>query len=173
MHESNLEFRIAQQSDAKSVYSLYQMAKGGKFCVWNDIYPSMAEITHDLETNNLYVMTDGSKIMGAISIVPENEMDDFACWSCSSGKEVARVVIDAAYQGRRLSLEMVQKIESVLRKKGHMSIRLSVAKPNIPAYQIYRKAEFSVVGEAQMYGNEYYLMDKVIDTASQPKENAD
>ncbi len=166
-------FRIAQQDDAEHVLSLYQSAKSSAFCVWNDSYPSIAEIEHDLETKNLYVMTDDSKVIGAISVVPENELDDFDCWSCKDGKEIARVVIDRAYQGRGLSFEMVQRIESVLREKGHISIRLSVVKSNIPAYKTYIKAGFAVVGEAQMYGNDYYLMDKVIDTTSLPKRITD
>jgi ribosomal protein S18 acetylase RimI-like enzyme len=164
-----LNFRIAQPGDEGQVLSLYESAKGSEFCVWSDSYPSMAEIAHDLETNNLYVMTDGGTIIGAISVVPENELDDFDCWSCKDGKEIARVVIDKAYQGRGLSLEMVQSIESILREKGHRSIRLSVAKSNIPAYKTYIKAGFAVVGEAQMYDNDYYLMEKVMGANSLPK----
>ena len=170
---NKLNFRIAQRGDEEQVLSLYEIAKSGQFCVWNDSYPSIAEIEHDLETKNLYVMTDDSKVIGAISVVPENELDDFHCWSCKNGKEIARVVIDRAYQGRGLSFEMVQRIESVLRGKGHISIRLSVVKSNIPAYKTYIKAGFAVVGEAQMYGNDYYLMDKVIDTTSLPKRITD
>ena len=162
-------FRTATQDDAAQVLSLYQSAKSGAFCVWSESYPSIAEIEHDLETNNLYVLTDGNKIIGAISIVPENELDDFNCWSCKDGKEIARVVIDKAYQGRGLSFEMVQSIESILREKGHRSIRLSVAKSNIPAYKTYIKAGFAVVEEAQMYDNDYYLMEKVMGANSLPK----
>ena len=166
-------FRIAQQDDAEHVLSLYQSAKSSAFCVWNDSYPSIAEIEHDLETKNLYVLTDDSKVIGAISVVPENELDDFDCWSCKDGKEIARVVIDKAYQGYGLSFEMVQGIASILRKNGCKAIHLSVVKTNVPAYKTYIKAGFAVVGEAQMYGNDYYLMEKAIDTKFQPKRNTD
>jgi ribosomal protein S18 acetylase RimI-like enzyme len=155
---------MAQQSDVEHVLSLYQSAKNGAFCVWNDSYPSIAEIEHDLETKNLYVMTDGGNIIGAISVVPENELDSFDCWSCKDGKEIARVVIDKTYQGYGLSFEMVQKVASILRRNGWKAIHLSVAKSNIPAYKTYIKAGFTVVGEAEMYGNNYYLMENAIDT---------
>ena len=158
-------FRIAHHDDAEHVLALYQSAKSSALCVWNDSYPSIAEIEHDLETKNLYVMTDGSKVIGAISVVPENELDSFDCWSCKDGKEIARVVIDKAYQGHGLSLEMVQSIASILRKNGCKAIHLSVVKTNIPAYKTYIKAGFGVVGEAQMYGNDYYLMEKAIEDA--------
>ena len=68
MKKQNQDFRIAQRNDAERILSLYQGAKGEEFCVWNDSYPTMTEIKHDLDTNNLYVMTDGSKIIGAISV---------------------------------------------------------------------------------------------------------
>lgn len=167
-----LNFRPAQQSDAQYILSLYQRAQSSGFCVWNDSYPSMAEITHDLETESLYVLTDGGKIIGAISVVPENELDGFACWSCSSGKEIARVVIDKAYQGRGLSFEMVQNIQSILRKSGCSAIHLSVVKSNIPAYKTYVKAGFVTVGTADMYGNHYYLMEKALAPFSPPEEIA-
>ena len=163
MNEQKLNFRIARQGEEEQVLSLYQSAKGSKFCVWNESYPCMTEIEHDLETSNLYVMTDGSKIFGAISVVPENELDGFDCWSCKDGKEIARVVIDKDYQGHGLSFEMMQNVESILRESGHKAIHLSVVKSNIPAYKTYIKADFAIVGEAQMYGNDYYLMEKAID----------
>ena len=169
----NQNFRLGQQDDAEQVLSLYQSAKNSAFCVWNDSYPSIAEIEHDLETKNLYVMTDGGKVIGAISVVPENELDGFDYWPCKEGKEIARVVIDKAYQGHGLSFEMIQRIESILRRNGCKAIHLSVVKTNIPAYKTYIKAGFAVVGEAQMYGNDYYLMEKAIDTNSLPKRITD
>ena len=113
---------MAQQSDMEHVLSLYESVKSSAFCVWNDNYPTISEIQHDLETNNLYVMTDGGNIIGAISVVPENELDGFDCWSCKDGKEIARVVIHKAYQGRRLAFAMVQKVEAILRQRGQKSI---------------------------------------------------
>lgn len=152
----------AQKEDAQKVLSLYQRAKSGAFCVWDDSYPTMTEIERDLETENLYVLTDGSNVIGAISVVPENELDGFDCWSCKEGKEIARVVVDKRWQGQGLSFEMVQQVESILRSNGCKAIHLSVVKSNIPAYKTYIKAGFAVVGEAQMYGNDYYLMEKAI-----------
>ena len=162
MNDLGYCFRIAEWNDAERVLFLYESAKESELCVWNESYPTSLEIEHDLETKNLYVMTDSSKIIGAISIVPENELDGFDCWSNKAGKEIARVVIDKAYQGQGLSLEMVRSIEVILRERGHKAIHLSVVKTNAPAYKTYLKAGFAVVGESQMYGNDYYLMEKTI-----------
>ncbi len=42
------------------------------------------------------------------------------------------------------------------------SIHLSVAKSNIPAYKTYIKLGFKTVGEVEIYGGDYYLMEKQI-----------
>lgn len=159
---SNQNFRIAKYDDIAQVLALYESVKSDEFCVWNDNYPTITEIIHDVETNNLYVMSDGDKIISAISVVPENELDGFDGWSFIDGKEIARVAVDKEYQGRSLSFAMVQNIVSILRENGCKAIHLAVVKSNIPAYKTYIKAGFVVVGEAQMYGNEYCLMEKVI-----------
>ena len=156
-------FRTARREDAQDVLSLYRDAQKGEFCVWDDSYPTITEIAHDLETKNLYVLTSGNKIAGAISVVPENELDSFGCWSCKDSKEIARVVVSAEHQGQGLAFEMLQNIISLLQKKGYKGIHLSVAKTNIPAYKTYLKAGFTVVGEAEMYENSYYLMEKDIE----------
>ena len=162
MKINKLNFRKAMPVDAEHIFSLYRDARTSPLCVWNDSYPTVAEIAHDLETNNLYVITDGSKIIGSISIVPENELDGFECWSIQEGKEIARIVVDKAYQGQGLSRKMVGYVEPILRGRGYKAIHLSVVKFNIPAYKTYEKGGFAVVGEAQMYGNDYYLMEKGI-----------
>lgn len=158
-----LDFRLAHQEDAADILSLYKSAIGSAFCVWNDYYPSKAEIAHDLETANLYVLTSADEIIGALSVVPENEMDDFPCWSqADRAREIARVVISEAHRGKGLAYEMVQSITPILREAGCTSIHLSAVKSNIPACRTYQKAGFQTVGEAEMYGHSYFLMEKVI-----------
>ena len=139
-----LDFRLAHQEDAADILSLYKSAIGSTFCVWNDYYPGEAEIAHDLETANLYVLTSADEIVGALSVVPENELDALPCWSqTDQAREIARVVIDRAYQGQGLSFEMVQGIASILRKNGCKAIHLSVVKTNaikpsnIPTHTAY------------------------------------
>ncbi len=162
LNTKNIGIRQAGRDDAKKVLSLYQSAKGKAFCVWNDSYPTMEEIAHDLKTGGLYVMTHGGNIIGAISVVPENELGGFDCRDCKEGKELAGVVISEAYQGNGFAFEMVEFVEAILRKSVCKSIRLSVAKANLPAYKTYIKSGFVTVREAELYGNSYYLMEKLL-----------
>ncbi len=152
-------FRKAEREDIAAVYALYKSVIGDEFCVWNDAYPDMLEIECDLGADDLFVLTYDGKTIGAISIVPENELDNFECFT-RYGSEIARVVVAKEYRGRGLSGKMVGEIEEVLRKREIYAIHLSVANANIPAYKTYIKAGFKTVGEAHIYGGYYYLMEK-------------
>ncbi len=161
MSDDKYIFRKANTYDATAVYALYKSVLGEEFCVWNDAYPDMLEIEADLAADDLFVLTEGEKIIGAISIVPENELDGFDCFT-GDGSEIARVVIAKEYRGKGLSCKMVGEIEKILCKRGCKAIHLSVAKSNIPACKTYIKAGFKTVGEAEMYGGDYYIMEKQI-----------
>ena len=73
-------FRKADASDAKTVLALYRAVIGTPFCVWDESYPGETEIQGDLAAGTLYVLARDSEVIGAISIVPENETDNLDCW---------------------------------------------------------------------------------------------
>ncbi len=156
-----LNFRKAFFKEKEQIYYLYKSVVGTENCVWSFDYPSMLEIDEDLNSNNLYVLIKNKQIIGAISIVPKNELANFQCWKCDSGREIARVVIHKEYQGLGLSYYMVEKINYILFENGYKSVHLAVYKNNIAAYKTYLKAGFNVVSEEFMYGNNYYLMEKI------------
>ena len=158
-----LGFRNANENEAEKVLCLYKNALGGEFCVWSEDYPSMREIRHDMETGNLYVLTENEDVVGAISIVPD-DMDELGGWTSVDGthKEFSRVVIDRSCQGRGLASIMVLNIIEVLRNRGYKWVHLAVAKCNLPAYHTYLKNGFKEVGEEDIYGNRYILMERLV-----------
>ncbi len=155
-------FRRATEEDIPAVYKLYKQAIGTEFCVWNESYPEMGEITGDLNTGNLFVLTEENRVIGALSVVSKPELDNLPCWRETEGTEIARVVVANDCRGKGLAGDMVQEIISHLRGRGCKAIRLSVAKSNLPARKTYDKAGFEPVGEAKLYGNDYNLMELLL-----------
>ncbi len=161
-------FRPARPDEAEAVYALYQSVIGTLFCTWNTAYPGREEVARDLSCRCLYVLAEDGQIIGALSVVPENELDHLPCWSDVPGapgspgahREIARVVIARPRQGMGLAGQMVDAISALLAAEGCSAIRLSVAKINLPAAATYRKAGFRTVGEAILYGGAYLLMEK-------------
>ncbi len=157
-------FRHAKICEADTILAIYNSAKGGEFCVWDDEYPTMREIEGDLAANTLYVMSDGENIAGVLSVMPENEMDGFNIWRVHDGtqKEIARIAVSPDYRGRGLAGVMVTEIEKILKKNGYRAIHISAAAVNKPALRTYEKLGFEIMGKEHMYGHDYYLIEKLI-----------
>ncbi len=157
-----LKFRKALKKEIELVYSLYQSVIGTKYCVWNAEYPSKDDIKRDIEVGNLFVFLIEGKLIGSVSIVLENEMDEFSFWKMKNACEIARVVIHPNFQGLGLSKILIANIIKKIKNKNYQAIHLAVVKDHIPACKTYQTLGFEIVGEAKMYNNKYYLMEKYL-----------
>ncbi len=161
---NTFQFRQATPEEADSILALYRSVIGSEFCAWDETYPGMDWIRRDLEGNGLYVLTDGTRLLGTLSVVPEKELDAFPCWQCRDGtqRELARVAVSGAARGLGLGAKMVREISGILAAQGCHALHLAVAKGHLPAFKTYRKAGFAVVGEAELYGGQYDLMEVML-----------
>jgi L-amino acid N-acyltransferase YncA len=169
----NMLFRKAETREAEAIRALYQAVIGTPFCTWDESYPGETEIAGDLSASTLYVLEEDHQVIGAISIVPENELDHFNCWALKeNAREFARVVIKSDQQHKGLSVYLVEGVIRELQRQGVAAIHIAVAKENIPAQKLYRKTGFDFCGEANMYGHSYFLCERTIEICS-VKENND
>lgn len=161
--EKEMLFRLAEKEETEAVYALYQSVIGQLYCTWNELYPGRNEILRDLETGNLFLLEENGAVIGAASVVPENEMDELPCWTVKeNASEIARIVIHPTWQGKGYAEILVSKILAELRCRNCAWVHLSVAALNLPAFKTYQKLGFSTVGEKDMYGNQYYLCEKIL-----------
>ena len=111
----------------------------------------------------LYVYEHDGKTIGAVSVVPENELDGMECWTQNeAAREFARVTVSKEYSGRGFAGIMVRELLSVLSSQGCKSVHILVAKCNKAALRTYEKLGFEFVGECFMYGNDYYMAEKLL-----------
>ena len=157
-------FRLARIDELNEILNLYIEARQEEYCIWNDQYPSMFEIRNDFETNNLFVMELDNKIVGAISIVPENEMDDFDEWIIKDNViEVARVVVEKNYHGKSIAFSMMNGIINLCKERKNKVIHLACYVNNPPAINVYKKLNFNFICRKNMYEHEYYLCELIIE----------
>ena len=160
-------FRKAGGNEAEDIVSLYRTAIGTPFCTWDELYPGETEVLNDLSSGTLYVLEEDAELIGAISIVPENEMDEFDCWKVKeNAREFARVVVRPDNRRKGLSVCLVEGIIQELLQRHAAAIHIAVAKGNVPAQKLYRKTGFDFCGEADMYGHSYFLCEKILGTGS-------
>ena len=161
MKKDDLIFGKADANDASAVLAMYKSVVGRPMCTWDEEYPGEREIAHDTETGNLFVLRKCRKIMGAVSIVPENELDDLPFQkSGDNGGEIARVIIARDFQGKGYSEILVSSVLSEMKALGYDFVRLAVAEINVPAQKTYFRLGFVKVGEHDMYGSHYFICDK-------------
>ena len=153
--------RLAEKSELVRVFALYKAALNRPGCPWNEEYPDEFWLNKDYETKNLYVLADEGKIIGAASVVYENELNDEAEWKYTCGaREIARVVVSEEYAGRGLAVKMLSEVFEKMRSAGAEAVHLSVADTNPAAVRTYEKLGFKAVGEGDMYGSHFIFMEK-------------
>lgn len=151
-----MEFRRAKKEELETIYNLYKSVLGSPYCVWDEDYPSWFDLNEDDERGTLYVMTENNQILGAISIIVHNELDELDFWTLQDARELARVAVSPAHQGKGIAQKMVAEIAEVLRGQGVSSIHLLVAEANLPAQKVYEKAGFQTRGRCFMFGHDYF-----------------
>jgi len=153
-------FRNAISSDLPQIASLYRATIGTPGCTWNESYPGAFELEHDFASGNLYILSEGETVIGAMSVVSPNELDDAYTWEVQNAREIARVVISQDYRGRGLAVQMLSQLFEKLRQKGCTAIHLSVACRNAAAIKTYQRLGFAFPAQAHLYGYQFYLCEK-------------
>lgn len=159
-----MECRLAHIEETEQIMQLYTSVLGQPDCTWDETYPSREFVLFDIQNDCLYVLSEGNKLYAAISVVPENELQDLGCWHVASNqpREIARVVVDRKEQGKGYASCLLGEVLSRLQKQGCESVRLLVAQKNNRAYHLYRSFGFTPLRECFYYGNSYYLCEKLL-----------
>ncbi len=152
----------AKTEDSQEILSLYKAQKGKGFCTWDEYYPSILNVKEDIEAESLFIYKKYGKIISAVSIAPQNELDEYDVWQYKNAVEIARVCVADEFKGNGLAYKMVCELIPIIKNKGFDAIHLSVAVKNIPAVKTYKKLGFDFLLETEMYDNLYCLCEKVI-----------
>ncbi len=160
--KKHLQLTPANENDSLIIEHLYNKAKKEPFCVWDEDYPTAANIKYDIEKQCLFVLKLNQNIIGAVSVIFDKEMEHFNCFKEKGERvaEIGRITVDSSFKGNGYACLMLEKLMKHLKSLGYTDIHLSVAKGNIPAYKTYLKLGFSIAGQATLYKGEYFLLEK-------------
>ena len=163
MEKKARRFLRAKQTDREEILSLYQSLVGTEFCAWTRAYPSEYEVDGDLSRGDLFCMkNEGGKIIGAISIDMDEDVDNLPCWTeaCSPALELSRLGVRAEYQNQGVAVELISSAMEEARRRGKRGVHFLVCKTNEKAIRSYAKLGFDVVGECEMYGDSWWCYEK-------------
>ena len=156
------EIVLAKEENRAEILALYKAQIGREFCPWTDEYPSDVTIDFDLSRDALYVLKMDGKIKAAVSLEEDEDVDNLTCWDASKAPEgeLARIAVDPDEQGKGLGRIMVQFGMDELKRRGFKGIHMLVNKHNKKAIRCYSVFGFDVVGECNMYDEDFLCYEK-------------
>lgn len=157
-----MQIVTATANDKEEILKLYKAQIGREYCPWTEDYPDGETIEFDLGRDSLFVLKDGTRIVGAVSIDDDEEVAQLACWdkNLAPGGEFARIAVLPEYQNRGLARQMVRFVMEVLKKRGYKSIHFLVNRHNLKAIRSYAAFGFDVVGECHMFEQDFLCYEK-------------
>jgi len=158
-----LIFKRAEASDKEEIYALYRSLIGTEFCAWSDSYPGWDTIQFDLDRESLFCLKDSSgRIVGVISIDDDEAVRSLHCWSADLKpvEELSRLGVHPDWQNKGIARLLLTHAMDELRRQGKQGVHFLVCKTNLKAIRSYNKLGFDVVGECELFGEEWWCYEK-------------
>lgn len=157
-----MKFEPASKEDANIILELYHSVLGTPYCRWSLEYPLMENIEDDLSREGLFCLKENDEIIATISIDQDDEVAAFPFWSddLQPSIELSRLCVRSDYQGRGLASKMIEYMMEYGRANGIKSIHYLVSKHNLIAQKAYSRLGFHLVGESQIYEDDYFCYEK-------------
>ena len=155
---------LATESDRDQIMELYTEQVGREFCFWDEDYPSNETIDFDLSRDALFVLKEKDKIIAAISLEEDENVERLECWNKDlfpSG-ELARMAVTPSAQNKGIAGMMVQRGLDELKARGYKGVHFLVNKRNIKAIRAYAGFAFNVVGECHLYDQDFLCYEKAL-----------
>ncbi len=155
----------AAEHDKDEILKLYKAQLGREFCPWTDGYPGEETIDFDLSRDALFVMKENERIIAAVSLEDDEDVDRLECWDkeLAPGGELARLAVLPENQNRGLARQMLSHGMKILKERGFRSIHFLVNKHNQKAIASYAVFGFAIVGECHMYEQDFLCYEKALD----------
>lgn len=157
-----MEFVLANEEDKNEILSLYRSLVGTPYCAWTDIYPGEQEVNGDMARGDLYCLKDDGKIVGTISIDMDPQVEELNCWTneLAPGRELSRLGVSIERQNCGIAKELLKNGMLQIKKRGYRSVHFLVCKHNIKAIRAYEPFGFNIVGECELFGEEWWCYEK-------------
>jgi len=163
-------FREAVIDDLPEIWIIIQQAiqrrKKEGSNQWQDGYPNPEVITHDIEHNQGYVLTEGETVIGYTAVLINDEpeydrlegewitKDDFVVFH--------RVAISANHLGKGYAKKMMTSIEAYALDKKIYSIKADTNHDNEPMKRIFETLGYKFCGRVYFRGSPRNAFEKVL-----------
>lgn len=173
-----MRFTRAEWSDLEAVGDLYDalcehLSAHGNGPGWRKgVYPTVEDARAGIEDGALYVLKEHGAVVGAMTLRHRPEAGYAKVrWLTEDDYDHIYVIYTLAvhpdFLKRGMGAMLLEQAERLARAEGCRSLRLDVARGNVPAENLYRKCGYQCVGTADLgyaaYGLPWFnLYEKVL-----------
>lgn len=158
-------FRKATSEDKTEILALYGSLIGTPYCAWGNGYPGEQEFDYDLGRDSLFCMeNEKGEIIGTITVDEDAQVEALSCWSknLQPSAELSRLGVRTDMQNQGIARLLLQHGMEELKKQGKKSVHFLVCKTNRKALRSYNKLNFDVVGESDLFGEDWWCYEKAL-----------
>ena len=159
-------FREATAADLDGVEALYRSCTAFSAThgndSWSEEYPNREFAEEDLANHGLFVLEHGGEIIGAISLVPEDDWDELPVWTGERSCNLSRLGIKPQLQKLHLAERMMEEVSHVAKARGFCSTRHGSLISNMASNRLYERMGYHNRGKASMYGHEYWCFERIL-----------
>ncbi|MCM1164904.1 MAG: GNAT family N-acetyltransferase [Lachnospiraceae bacterium] len=159
------EITKALPADAEEIYAIYGQRKGSPGCTWDEHYPTLEFVRHDIEErNSLYKLTEDGKIIAAAYLGDFEEREVPECFDKSVKRrgEFSRVGVRREYHRKGYAERLLRFLLAEAPKLGYDGLILLVGTENLGAMALYEKLGFQRRGDGVMYGTHWYFYEYIL-----------
>lgn len=151
--------------DEYEIYAIYDSLKGSPGCTWDDEYPTLEFVRHDIvKRNSLYKLTDNDRIVAAAYLGDFEETERPNCFDISLKRlgELSRVGVHREYQRHGYASRLIAFLLDEAKNQSYDGIALLVGTENHGAMALYEKMGFRRAGETFLYETHWFCYEKII-----------
>ena len=161
-----VRFREADAADLDGVMALYRSCTAFSPTHgndnWREEYPNRQFAEEDLANHGLFVLEHAGEIIGAISLVAEDDWDELPVWQGDASCNLSRLGIKPQLQGLHLAERLMEDISALAKSRGFRSTRHGSLVTNVASNRLYERMGYENRGRTSMYGHEFYCFERIL-----------
>jgi ribosomal protein S18 acetylase RimI-like enzyme len=128
---------------------------------WDEIYPDETSFANDSERHELYLLEDGNRIRGVMTLNESQEpaYQEVAWHFKGNTLVVHRLAVDPSSQGKGLAEELMQFAYEVAGKYQYATIRLNAFANNPRAVALYERLGYRRAGTVMFRKGPFYCFE--------------
>lgn len=164
-----MDIRKGKKTEIPAILSILRsavqdMVSEGTF-QWDDLYPTEANVSLDINDETLWTYEDEGVLKAIITLneFQDKEYEDIP-WLCHDSPQMVihRLCVDPVFKGQGIGSLLVSFAEAYAKTNGYASIRLDAYSQNPRSLALYERLGYVRLGSVKFRKGEFFCFEKLL-----------